>query len=475
MKIWLLVAFIVLLLLMGVREKFEATDKIKDPSTWDEVEYERIRNMVIPGSTLGEEELQSLVGGFFVKWRDATYRITINDINRYLEEPPRRNLSADKKAEARRIIEAYYIDQGQSIFEQAAGYVSGYLGQNTEYQYKPPICPPGYTLGNDGSGKCKTSDRTKPTFVNPECPEDYSLTFDNPPRCRNPNATPPTTTAGTTTSGSPPTATTSTPPASEEYIDPICPTGTSLDSRKRCRYPGEPQMFTCPSGYVKTAGGVCRKSGSMEEIPGQCPSGHILEGMSCIRIEQPTCPSGYTLRSLESENACFRPAGTSGTPSGTTAPAAAAAAPAGTYDSTTGGTTSFYSQPNSGTAGLGQRLFGPEMTGRGPSDGRNAVNTTGTTPYPELLGGIFEPSTRIEGVGVVGPSQNWRLGQSGDLPSACSLGAEERSAFFPFSRCPGDRDLVPDPYRVSQTYSAASYGSKTEPVPFLTDFSAFLK
>ena len=115
------------------------------------------------------------------------------------------------------------------------------------------------------------------------------------------------------------------------------------------------------------------------------------------------------------------------------------------------------------------------MTGRGPSDGRNAVNTTGTTPYPELLGGIFEPSTRIEGVGVVGPSQNWRLGQSGDLPSACSLGAEERSAFFPFSRCPGDRDLIPDPYRVSQTYSAASYGSKTEPVPFLTDFSAFLK
>jgi hypothetical protein len=49
------------------------------------------------------------------------------------------------------------------------------------------------------------------------------------------------------------------------------------------------------------------------------------------------------------------------------------------------------------------------------------------------------------------------------------------SGFLPFSRQPGDQERIPDPYRVSQSYSPASNSSKNEPVPFLTDFSAFLK
>lgn len=146
------------------------------------------------------------------------------------------------------------------------------------------------------------------------------------------------------------------------------------------------------------------------------------------------------------------------------------------FDAGTGGSTSFFSQPNSGQSGTGKKVFGPAFTSLGASAaGGSTSDSTKTTQYPELLGGGVEPSTRIEGVGVVAPSKSWQLSQSGDLPNACSLGAEERSAFFPFSRCPGDKDLIPDPYRVSQTYSAASYGSKTEPVPFLTDFSAFQK
>jgi hypothetical protein len=36
-------------------------------------------------------------------------------------------------------------------------------------------------------------------------------------------------------------------------------------------------------------------------------------------------------------------------------------------------------------------------------------------------------------------------------------------------------DLVQDPYRVSQQFASSSYSFKTEPVPFLTDFSAFQK
>jgi hypothetical protein len=73
------------------------------------------------------------------------------------------------------------------------------------------------------------------------------------------------------------------------------------------------------------------------------------------------------------------------------------------------------------------------------------------------------------------PSQNWLLMQSGALPSTASMGSDANSRFFPNSRVPGDQDLIPDPYRLSRNYSTANYSSKTDPVPFLTDFSAFFK
>jgi hypothetical protein len=82
---------------------------------------------------------------------------------------------------------------------------------------------------------------------------------------------------------------------------------------------------------------------------------------------------------------------------------------------------------------------------------------------------------RIDGVGLVEPSSSSLLGLSGLLPDSKSLGANEDSKFFPTSRVPGDMEKVPDPWRVSQTYRTSSYSSKTDPVPFLADFSAFQK
>jgi hypothetical protein len=61
------------------------------------------------------------------------------------------------------------------------------------------------------------------------------------------------------------------------------------------------------------------------------------------------------------------------------------------------------------------------------------------------------------------------------LPSTASLGSDANSGFLPHSRVPGDQDLIPDPYRLSRNFSTSSYSSKTDPVPFLTDFSAFFK
>ena len=94
------------------------------------------------------------------------------------------------------------------------------------------------------------------------------------------------------------------------------------------------------------------------------------------------------------------------------------------------------------------------------------MDSSKTNQYPELLGGgDSRPSTRIEGAGIVPPSKSWQLSNDGSLPTADSLK----------SSVPGDKDLIPDPYRVSQQFSTSSYSFKTDPVPFLTDFSAFQK
>lgn len=124
----------------------------------------------------------------------------------------------------------------------------------------------------------------------------------------------------------------------------------------------------------------------------------------------------------------------------------------------------------------GKQVYGPPYSGQDTSSlSGGRVDTTRTTRYPELMGGMVDTSTRIPGVGVVPPSKNWMLTTNGSLPSADSLGATEMSKYFPTSRTPGDMDVIPDPYRLSRNYSTSTYTSKTEPVPFLTDFSAFLK
>jgi len=142
----------------------------------------------------------------------------------------------------------------------------------------------------------------------------------------------------------------------------------------------------------------------------------------------------------------------------------------------TGATTLMSSTPSTGgtslmsnTSGMtpttaGDRLkqvFGPLYTSIG-SGGLITDDSTKTSRYPELLGG--------GGNGV--PSKK---DDKGLIPTAGGLGSLESSRFFPFSRVPGDMDKIPDPYRVSQTFTAANYSFKTDPVPFLTDFSAFFK
>ena len=147
------------------------------------------------------------------------------------------------------------------------------------------------------------------------------------------------------------------------------------------------------------------------------------------------------------------------TPSGTTLMSGTPSTGGTTLMSGTSGMTS----STGGTIG-GDRLkqvFGPLYTSIG-SGGLITDDSTKTSRYPELLGG--------GGNGV--PSKK---DDKGLIPTAGGLGSLESSRFFPFSRVPGDMDKIPDPYRVSQTFTASNYSFKTDPVPFLTDFSAFFK
>ena len=150
--------------------------------------------------------------------------------------------------------------------------------------------------------------------------------------------------------------------------------------------------------------------------------------------------------------------------------------PKGTNTGTdTGGSSTIRGPTSGGTKG--NKIWGPVFPGFGEGDGSwgKGGDSTKKNNYPVLLGPKPDKSTMVEGAGIVPPSKSWQLTEGGDLPSSASLGTNEGSQFLPNSRTPGDQDLIPDPYRVSSTFTTSSYSSKTEPVPFLTDFSAFQK
>ena len=205
---------------------------------------------------------------------------------------------------------------------------------------------------------------------------------------------------------------------------------------------------------------------SMGQEPGySAPQGTTTATMNAAPLSEPT-----GLSSL------IGPAAAGGGLSALTGPAVPGGGLGTGTGSSTGGSSISSMGPTSGNSGTrSKQVFGPVFTAQGPSAGGPTADSSRTNRYPELMGGMTDTSTRIEGVGVVDPSKNWKLAQDGSLPSEDSLGATGASKFFPTSRSPGDMDLIPDPYRLSRNFSTASYSSKTEPAPFLTDFSAFLK
>jgi hypothetical protein len=121
MKRWglLLGILFLLALFVATREHFSATATIKNPSSWDAAERTRIKAMVTPASTVSDADLNRVVGGFWTVWDGATSAITLAQVNSYLDGV---GTLGSNRNEYRDLIQAYYITQGQSVFQTASGY-----------------------------------------------------------------------------------------------------------------------------------------------------------------------------------------------------------------------------------------------------------------------------------------------------------------------------------------------------------------
>jgi len=252
-----------------------------------------------------------------------------------------------------------------------------------------------------------------------------------------------------------------------------CPSGFVEDTRigegtpmARLRCKKETGQPKCPDGYTMTPfvkmaegqynGGTCDKGG--ESTVARCEGDAMLNVIN----DKQVCVEYEFVRLGGTETT-----GGTGMSQNTSVST--------TTGTTTGGSSTSSFGPNSGGGRRGQ-VFGPTFNGMGNDGKVRPMDSSKTNSYPELLGGgDGKPSTRIDGAGIVDPSKNWQLANDGSLPNCTSLGCDENSRYFPYSRQPGDMELIPDPYRVSQQFSSASYSFKTEPTPFLTDFSAFLR
>jgi hypothetical protein len=261
--------------------------------------------------------------------------------------------------------------------------------------------------------------------------------------------------------------------------DPYCPARFTLDNSIGKCVPEESVTPTCATGFTFEDGSCKATSATQTAITNgtwvgaqtvepTCPSGFAYQAttkMCSAPVQDPKCMQPYTfVMQPKADNPdtpvpqCVSP--TSGATSGEAE--AAAAGTAGT--SGTSGTSESASP-------RGQDVFGPLYTELGDGVGGLDVDTTQINKYPTLIGG--HTAAGVMGGGGAGGGQA-RVPKI-EFPSLRSLGLNGMSQFFPFSRSPGDMDVVPDPFRVNRNFSTASYASKNEPVPFLTDFSAFFK
>jgi hypothetical protein len=459
MKIWILLAIAGLLLILGlVRERFEPTASIRAPPYNDaaKVAIYQVANSanqqilktkaaqqvtLPPTDPNYQTKLQAAAGGlvapavgeFFTSvFGPATTPITDANVDTFMA-----SRTGELKEVEKQVLKAYFVGQ-QGI---------GTAMQGGENSYANVLASLGQNVGYLASGSGTGSTGASSGAAGGAGSSAGSSGTTTPEGASSSSTTTAASSAASVTSGD-----------WEEGPEPVCPGGKILNEANKCvgEVTAAPQCPTGYESYVPSAGSLmqCRREGGTETIPPTCPADYSYNatiGQCETTPVDPICPGGYQYR----ETKCMKRR---------TAPS-----------TTTGGASTTTRGPTSGGGGRLRQVFGPVFTERGNAVGGDGGDSSQTNIYPELLGGRIDTSSRIPGAGVVPPSKNWTLANNGSLPTSSSLGSDELARYFPFSRMPGDMDVIPDPYRVAKTFSQASYSSKTEPTPFLTDFSAFQK
>jgi hypothetical protein len=277
---------------------------------------------------------------------------------------------------------------------------------------------------------------------------------------------------------------TSTNPA--DPPQPTCPAGLPL-TNGFCGKPDIDATITCPQGSILFGSDQCVPPSSVTSHSEKLALGFTYSASTNFYSKPPTiaCPSGYKAKQIDNkrceDSQKQRPTCSGGF----------------TYDPPTGlcvkpgaqsGAQSQMTANNAGgVSGLSTNLrkgniWGPAWTGLGDNSGSGLGDADRI--YPILLGPKPSLSKMVEGGGIAPVSQAQSLVESGVLPDPTSTGSDPNSQFFGTarspakdrgqdgaSRVPGDQDLFPNPY---VEFTPSSGSSKTEPVPYLADFSAFL-
>ena len=277
---------------------------------------------------------------------------------------------------------------------------------------------------------------------------------------------------------------TSTNPA--DPPEPTCPAGLPLTNRM-CGKADIDATITCPQGSILFGSDQCVPPSSVTSHSEKIALGFTYSASTNFYSKPPTiaCPSGYKAKQIDNKR-CEDSQKQRPTCSGEftyNPPTGTCIKPA--VDS--GAQSQMTSNNAGGVSGLSTNLrkgniWGPAWTGLGDNSGSGLGDADRI--YPILLGPKPSLSKMVEGGGIAPVSQAQSLVESGVLPDPTSTGSDPNSQFFGtarspakdrgqdgVSRVPGDQDLFPNPY---VEFTPSSGSSKTEPVPYLADFSAFL-
>ena len=446
----------VILFLWSVRENFQDTATLKGPPYGDS-DYPIIVNLMSTAlvdklrdkysaensgegkpdkSTLeGQRKIvdgtiSSLMGDFHTTvYKPATTSLTAANVDTFLNTKATSGFLLDNKEEIKKLLVAYFVNQTagpQNVGLTAAQIASASRAANS-----------GYADMLAALGQTSTSNPADPP--QPTCPAGLSL---NNGMCGKPDVN----------------ATVTCPQGSTLLAGDICvPSSSSISHSEKIAlgftYSAiantytKPPVITCPAGYR-----------GKENNPRMCED---------IQIQEPTCSGGYIYE--PPTGLCVKPVTNAGAQSQMTA-------------NNAGGVSGLSTNLRKGN------IWGPAWTGLGDNSGSGLG--MGDRIYPILLGPKPSLSKMVESGGIAPVSQSQSLVSSGVLPDPQSTGSDPNSQFFGTARSPardsaaggrggqggtstspGDQDLFPNPY---VEFTPSSGSSKTEPVPYLADFSAFL-